>query len=81
MRLLEFERRLDREIEAWPGATRAYTHRAKHRCLTLEFRGRTRSLIHPTTPGDHRGVLNKISEIRRTLTMLGAERGPRNKRC
>lgn len=63
------------ELARWPGVTWTREHRGKHYALVLTFRGLSRFVIYPTSPGDsYRGSLNHVRDIRGTLSAMGATR-------
>lgn len=64
----------DAELTAWPGVTAERGRKTAHLTLTLRYAGRSRFVVYPDSPSDHRGPLNHVRDIRRTLTALGAER-------
>lgn len=52
--------------------TAEFSSRTKHKQVVLTYRGKTRFLVLPSTSSHHRGVKNKITDLRRELRYLGA---------
>jgi hypothetical protein len=69
----------DAELEQWPGVEAKRVVRGKHYALVLTFNGVSRFVIYPTSPGDTRGALNHIQNIREVLREMGATRAVRRK--
>lgn len=65
---------IERELADWPGVTFAFGEGAKHPFVTLVFNGASKRHVFPSTPSDARGALNAISDMRRTLSAMGAKR-------
>jgi hypothetical protein len=66
---------LKRELENWPKVSYAIEHGKAHPKLRLEYEGNRRFVPFSTTKVDPRGMMNKITELRRTLRDIGAQRG------
>jgi hypothetical protein len=76
---VQWDSRIDAELAEWPGVEARREHASKHMRLVLSYGGKERFVIYPSTPSDHRGQLNKIRDIRKELTALGATRNERRK--
>lgn len=71
----EWERDMEDEVAKWPGSSIEFGHASKHNVAVIAFRGQTRKVFYPTTPGDgRRGIFNKLKDVRRELKFLGAEK-------
>ena len=70
-----FTQAAEREIEHWPGVEFRFERASKHRRIVLEFAGKERFVMFPSTPSDNaRGHLNHIAGLRVELRALGARR-------
>lgn len=66
---------VEAELDRWPGVAWARETRSKHYALVLTYRGQSRFVIYPATPGDNRrGALNHLANVRAELRALGAQR-------
>ncbi len=54
-----------------------FTHRAKHRALSVEHNGRNVTLIFPSTPSDRFGPLKSVATLRRLLDLPRPEPTPK----
>ena len=70
----EKARALDAELLHWPGAKAEVERAGKHEKVHLFFADARRFVTRSTTSGDHRGIQNHLSDVRRALKQLGAER-------
>lgn len=59
-----------REVARHPGVAVHFEPRGKHHAAVLTYQGRSRFVILSGTPGDHRGILNKIRDVRHTIRDL-----------
>lgn len=65
----------ERELEHWPSVEFRFEQASKHRRIVLEFAGKERFVMFPSTPSDNvRGHLNHIAGLRVELRALGARR-------
>lgn len=69
-----YEDAIEHELRNWPGVEAEFGRRAKHRQVILRFGGRSRFVVYPDSPSDHRGCRNNIIDIRKECASLGAER-------
>lgn len=69
-------RMLERELEQWPKVKYEVEKegRSRHPKLWLEYEGRRRFVVFSSTYVAHRGLKNNISNLRRVLRELGAEK-------
>lgn len=65
---------LKRELERWSGVEYGVEDVRPHPKLRVEYKGVRRFLPFSSTRVDRRGILNKVTELRRTLRDMGAER-------
>lgn len=65
---------LKRELERWSGVEYGVEDVRPHPKLHIEYAGARRFLPFSSTRVDRRGILNKVTELRRTLRDMGAER-------
>ncbi|MEN6301329.1 MAG: hypothetical protein ABFE07_20575 [Armatimonadia bacterium] len=65
---------LEAELSQWCGVKHRYTTGGKHEKLIIEVGDRSRALPFTKTRTDFRGQRNKISDLRRALRDLGAEK-------
>jgi len=64
----------------WPGATVSFEAGSKHNRAVLRFGEAEQFVTYPSSPSDNgRALYNHVSDIRRTLIAMGAERAPRPK--
>lgn len=68
---LEF---IKRELERWEGVTYGVEDVRPHPKVRIEYAGMRRFLPYSSTRVDRRGVLNKVTELRRLLREMGATR-------
>lgn len=66
----------DRELAQYPGVRWSYGWTKKHQKLVLVFNGQQRTHIFSTSTGDQRARQAGVSDVRRTLRDLGAEKRP-----
>ena len=69
---LEF---MQRELERWSGVTYEVEDTRPHPKLRLHCNGQQRFIPYSCTKVDRRGMLNKVTELRRLLHTMGATRG------
>lgn len=69
------------EVNLWPGALVLFEQRKKHVCARLFYNEKERLVFMSATPSCRRATLNAVSDIRRELRALGAERIEREKRA
>lgn len=65
---------LQSELTRWPGVTYWVEPGKTHPKLHVCYAERERKLPFSSTKVDPRGLLNKVTELRRLLNTLGAER-------
>lgn len=65
---------LKRELERWSGVEYGVEDVRPHPKLRIEYAGARRFLPFSSTRVDRRGLLNKVTELRRMLRDMGAER-------
>lgn len=65
----EYETRLTRLLRENGVASFRFARRSKHRALHVEHKGRTVTLIFPSTPSDWRGPYNSVTTLRRLLDL------------
>lgn len=76
-----YDDHVDRELAMWPGVTASRETRGKHLSLVLTYRGQSRFVVYPSSPGDSmRGVQNHLADVRFELRQLGAQRMQPSKR-
>lgn len=63
---------LEREIRKWPGVTYSIEPSKVHPKLRLRYRESERFLPFSKTRVDPRGMLNKVTQLRRVLRDMGA---------
>lgn len=66
--------RLERELQRWPGVKYRLEPGGTHSKLCVTYEHRERRVPVSLTRVPSRGVLNKVTELRRILTTMGAER-------
>jgi len=66
--------KLHKELRAWPGVTYEVDNTSHHPKLRVRYAGTERFLPFSSTSVDERGVRNKVSQLRRLLRELGAEK-------
>jgi hypothetical protein len=76
---LSWDAKIDAELAEWPGVAYRREGGRKHQRLYLSFDGRERFVVYPSSPSEYRGLQNKITDIRKELTGLGANRNERRK--
>ena len=66
---------IEREVAEWPGAEVSIVEPKRgHPKAKLKHDGKYMSVVFGGTPSDARAIVNVLSEVRRTLRKLGAER-------
>lgn len=66
---------IERELRLWPDVTYSLdTHSKRHPRIVLQHGDTRRFLCYSSTKVQSRGLLNKVSELRRTLHEIGATR-------
>lgn len=77
---MSYHEAISKEVEEWPGAAVSFEKGSKHPRAVLSFGDSSRFVVFPDTPGDtDRGILNCLTDVRRELRGLGAERAERQK--
>jgi len=66
-------------VAKFPGATYSFGKTSKHNVVTLTFNGKSRDVIFPASPSDHRGAMNCASDCSKALIALGATRAKSEK--
>lgn len=66
---------LEKELSHWPGVQHRAEHKGRHPKLWIAYRGEERFLPFSSTKVGHYGLMQKVTQLRRTLRELGAERG------
>ena len=71
----EMEKRIRKELSAWTGVDYRLERGGKHKAFVLQARAgrRRRRLQFTATQTDRRGVLNKLTELRRVLREIGVQ--------
>lgn len=67
---------LERELQRWPGVKYVVEPSSTHPKLRLSYEDKGRFLPFSKTKVASRGALNKVTELRRVLRDLGAQRNP-----
>lgn len=67
----DMKQAIEREMAKWPGVEYAIEHRGKHPALVVRRGGASRFVPFTNTRTDRRGILNKVSDIRRALREIG----------
>lgn len=70
----EVEDALRREVANWPGVSVRKEARGRHNALVLTLGERERFHIFTSTKSNARASKNAVSDIRKTLRILGATR-------
>jgi hypothetical protein len=65
---------LEKELRTWSGVTFEVEHLSTHPKLWVCYNSNRRFLIFSSTNVDPRGIRNKVSQLRRLLRELGAEK-------
>ena len=65
---------LRKELERWQGVDYSVDKTGRHPRLWVEFGGRRRFVPFSSTHVDKYGLMQKVTQLRRTLRELGAER-------
>jgi hypothetical protein len=65
---------IEAEVAEWPGVKVQFVEGSKHPRAKLAFEGKFLSVTFSGTPSDRRSTLNTLSDLRRSLRTLGAER-------
>ena len=63
-----------KELERWPGVTHRAEQVGRHPRLQLEHNGNSRFIPYSSTQVGRYGLMQKITQLRRTLREIGAER-------
>ena len=65
---------LEKELRAWPGVTYEVVTNRPHSKLYVQYGEQRRFIPFSGTPVQTRGMLNKVSQLRRLLRDIGAEK-------
>lgn len=65
---------LEKELRAWPGVTYEVVDERPHPKLLVACNNTRRFLPFSGTSVDRRGMLNKVTQLRRLLRDMGAEK-------
>lgn len=65
---------LERELEEWVGITFTFENGGSHPKIRIQCGDASRFIPYSNTKVAHRGMLNKVTELRRSLRELGAHR-------
>jgi len=69
-----YGQRILETVAKFQGASAVFGKASKHNFVTLSYGGKSRDVIFPASPSDHRGALNCASDCAKVLTALGAVR-------
>lgn len=65
---------LEKELRKWPGVNYRAEHTGKHPRLWVNYKGVEQFIPYSFTKVGKYGVMQKLTQLRRTLKELGAER-------
>ncbi len=65
------------ELRNWPGVTYRVTHRGRHPRLILSYGGHEQFVPFSCTKVGHYGLMQKVTQLRRTLTDMGVTNAKR----
>lgn len=65
---------LRKELQRWPEVTYSVDRTTRHPRIWLEYRGMKKFIPFSSTPVGKYGLMQKVTQLRRTLRELGAER-------
>jgi hypothetical protein len=66
--------RLERELSHWPGVEHRAEHVGRHPRLWVKYGGVERFVPFSSTKVGKYGIMQKVTQLRRTLREMGAER-------
>lgn len=69
---IELEELIEKEVSKWAGVRLEFTTKNKHPRAVLEYNGQSKFVPYTKTRTDYRGQRNKIADIRRVCSELGA---------
>lgn len=65
---------MEKELARWPGVTHRAEYSGRHPRLWVTYRGIERFIPFSCTKVGHYGLMQKVTQLRRLLTKMGAER-------
>ena len=65
---------LRKELERWQGVAYSVDKTGRHPRIWLEYRGVKRFIPYSSTPVGKYGLMQKVTQLRRMLREIGAER-------
>lgn len=65
---------LRKELECWQGVAYSVDKTGRHPRIWLEYRGMRRFIPYSSTPVGKYGLMQKVTQLRRMLREIGAER-------
>lgn len=64
-----------KELSRWPGVNYRAQHSGRHPRLWVEYQGEKRFVPFSSTKVGHYGLMQKVTQLRRTLREIGASNG------
>lgn len=65
---------LEKELKRWPGVRHRAEHSGRHPKLWVEYAGAERFVPFSLTKVGKYGIMQKVTQLRRTLKAIGAHR-------
>lgn len=65
---------MEKELVRWPGVNHRAEHGTRHPRLWIEFRGEKRFVPFSSTQVGKYGLMQKLTQLRRVLKEIGAQR-------
>ena len=66
---------MKKELNRWPGVNYRAEHSGRHPRLWVEYEGEKRFVPYSSTKVGHYGLMQKVTQLRRTLREIGASNG------
>lgn len=70
----EQQKLLEQELSRWTGFQWSYEHGGRHKKIVLQKEGQRRICPFSLTPVCRRSLLNNVTQLRRALNEIGAQR-------
>ena len=66
---------LEKELRCWPGVTYVVDRAGRHPRVRVQYAGTERFIPFSSTKVGHYGLMQKVTQLRRALKEMGAQRG------
>lgn len=66
---------MKKELNRWPGVNYRAEHSGRHPRLWVEYEGEKRFVPYSSTKVGRYGLMQKVTQLRRTLREIGASNG------